>query len=224
MRRLRRAGRPPRRHDGTRGTRWTAINACLVPAAGFDSQEVITSEGLGDPDADAPGAAADGGPRRVAVRLLHTGFHLLDGRRVLSGRPHAERRRRSSDRKRAGHPERPEPDGAPTLMSIQPRRVRPPITNTGRTVSTCTRCPGTCAAAPGTGRSGTPPTHSAARGSPTRWRSAGPQPAPAPAPTVITARRDRVPAAGRPGPGAATCWPSTRTPDWSPDPPTGGSS
>ncbi len=30
-------------------TRWTAINACLVPAAGFDRQEVITSEGLGEP-------------------------------------------------------------------------------------------------------------------------------------------------------------------------------
>ncbi len=30
-------------------TRWTAINACLVPAAGFDAQEVVTSEGLGDP-------------------------------------------------------------------------------------------------------------------------------------------------------------------------------
>lgn len=30
-------------------TRWTAINACLVPAAGFDAQEVVTAEGLGDP-------------------------------------------------------------------------------------------------------------------------------------------------------------------------------
>jgi len=33
----------------SRTTRWTAINACLVPAAGFDAQEVVTSEGLGDP-------------------------------------------------------------------------------------------------------------------------------------------------------------------------------
>jgi xanthine dehydrogenase small subunit len=30
-------------------TKWTAINACLVPAAGFDAQEVVTAEGLGDP-------------------------------------------------------------------------------------------------------------------------------------------------------------------------------
>jgi xanthine dehydrogenase small subunit len=36
--------------NGSSGTRWTAINACLVPAAGFDAQEVVTSEGLGDPD------------------------------------------------------------------------------------------------------------------------------------------------------------------------------
>ena len=34
----------------TAGTRWTAINACLVPAAGLDDQEVVTAEGLGAPD------------------------------------------------------------------------------------------------------------------------------------------------------------------------------
>ena len=33
------------RPDGDR-TRWTAVNACLVPAAGFDGQEVVTAEGL----------------------------------------------------------------------------------------------------------------------------------------------------------------------------------
>ena len=36
------------------GSRWTAINACLVPAAGFDGQEVVTAEGLGRPDALHP--------------------------------------------------------------------------------------------------------------------------------------------------------------------------
>lgn len=36
-------------NGGSGTTRWTAINACLVPAAGFDAQEVITAEGLGDP-------------------------------------------------------------------------------------------------------------------------------------------------------------------------------
>ncbi len=32
------------------GTQWTAINACLVPAAALDGQEVVTAEGLGSPD------------------------------------------------------------------------------------------------------------------------------------------------------------------------------
>ena len=37
------------RPDGDH-TRWTAINACLVPAAGFDGQEVLTAEGLATGD------------------------------------------------------------------------------------------------------------------------------------------------------------------------------
>ncbi len=37
------------RPDGTDRTRWVAINACLVPAAAFDQQEVLTAEGLGRP-------------------------------------------------------------------------------------------------------------------------------------------------------------------------------
>ena len=37
------------RDDGPDRTRWTAINACLVPAAAFDQQEVVTAEGLGRP-------------------------------------------------------------------------------------------------------------------------------------------------------------------------------
>jgi len=32
-------------------TRWTALNACLVPVAALDGQEIVTSEGLGSPDA-----------------------------------------------------------------------------------------------------------------------------------------------------------------------------
>jgi xanthine dehydrogenase small subunit len=35
------------RDDGPGRTRWDAINACLVPAAAFDQQEVVTAEGLG---------------------------------------------------------------------------------------------------------------------------------------------------------------------------------
>jgi xanthine dehydrogenase small subunit len=37
------------RDDGPDRTRWVAINACLVPAAAFDEQEVVTAEGLGQP-------------------------------------------------------------------------------------------------------------------------------------------------------------------------------
>jgi xanthine dehydrogenase small subunit len=37
------------RDDGQNRTRWVAINACLVPAAAFDQQEVVTAEGLGRP-------------------------------------------------------------------------------------------------------------------------------------------------------------------------------
>jgi xanthine dehydrogenase small subunit len=43
---------PGAREDGpgrTRRSRWVAINACLVPAAAFDQQEVVTAEGLGRP-------------------------------------------------------------------------------------------------------------------------------------------------------------------------------
>jgi xanthine dehydrogenase small subunit len=39
--------------DGERST-WTAINACLVPAAALDGQEVVTAEGMGAPAALHP--------------------------------------------------------------------------------------------------------------------------------------------------------------------------
>jgi len=35
-------------------TEWTAVNACLLPIASLDGQEVITSEGLGSPEALHP--------------------------------------------------------------------------------------------------------------------------------------------------------------------------
>lgn len=42
------------RPDDNGGTRWTAVNACLPPAAAFAGQEIITAEGLGSPDALHP--------------------------------------------------------------------------------------------------------------------------------------------------------------------------
>jgi xanthine dehydrogenase small subunit len=35
-------------------TDWVAVNACLIPAAGLDGQEIVTSEGLGRPEAMHP--------------------------------------------------------------------------------------------------------------------------------------------------------------------------
>ena len=35
-------------------TEWTALNACLMPAAALDGQEVVTAEGLGSPEAMHP--------------------------------------------------------------------------------------------------------------------------------------------------------------------------
>ncbi len=36
--------------DDRDGTEWTAVNACLVPAAALDGQEIVTAEGLGSPE------------------------------------------------------------------------------------------------------------------------------------------------------------------------------
>ena len=36
------------------GTQWTAVNACLVPVAALDGQELVTAEGLGSPEAPHP--------------------------------------------------------------------------------------------------------------------------------------------------------------------------
>lgn len=50
--------------DDNGGTAWTPVNACLVPAAALDGQEVVTAEGLGTPDAMHPvqaGLAEAGG-------------------------------------------------------------------------------------------------------------------------------------------------------------------
>lgn len=52
------------RPDGPARSRWTAVNACLVPAAALDDQEVVTAEGLDTPQSLHPvqrGMAEGGG-------------------------------------------------------------------------------------------------------------------------------------------------------------------
>ncbi|WP_327351627.1 xanthine dehydrogenase small subunit [Streptomyces sp. NBC_01304] len=49
-------------------TDWVAVNACLVPAAALDGQEVITSEGLATPGADGTPAALHPVQEEMATR------------------------------------------------------------------------------------------------------------------------------------------------------------
>ena len=177
VRGVRRAGRP--RPDGPDRTRWVAINACLVPAAAFDQQEVVTAEGLGRPGQLHPvqREMADRGGSQCGY--CTPGLHLLDGRRVLPARARSRAPDRARQRLAAG------PNGQGRVRqrdaglngqgSPHGRTANGAGTSgagdelsTGRTGSTCTRSAATCAGAPGTGRSATPLTPSASRRRTTR--------------------------------------------------------
>ena len=105
------------------GSAWTALNACLVPAAALDGQEVVTAEGLGDPERPAPGAARARRARRVAVRLLHAGLRVQHGRRVLPARPPRQRPRRPRARPQRLRPARAQRQPVPLhRLPADPRR------------------------------------------------------------------------------------------------------
>ena len=119
VRRLLGAGRPARDARTTLcrtagATRWTALNACLRAGARArrpGGRHLRRPRHAGCP---APGAAGDGRPRWLAVRLLHAGLHLQHGRRVLPAGP---RRRQRAIRRTNGH--------ATAARRARPQRVRP---------------------------------------------------------------------------------------------------
>ena len=146
------------RDDGAGGTRWVAINACLVPAAGFDQQEVVTAEGLGQPGDLHPVQ------REMARRGGSQCGYCTPGFICAM----------AAEYYRPGRaPRQPQPATA-TQPHSNGRTPSPATTSTARTGSTCTRSAATCAAAPATGPSGTPPTPSAHRTRPTRCWPARP--------------------------------------------------
>ena len=208
------------RDDGPDRTRWVAINACLVPAAAFDQQEVVTAEGLGRPTggAAAPGPARDGRARRLAVRLLHARLHLLDGRRVLPARAGGRRRRRAGSRVRTGRVATPPANGdAPgrgrrRRRGARAERVRP--ARAERQPVPLHRVPADQGRGlrPGPARGGRPVPGPAGR------------PAPAPAATTSRERPGPLRPPGRAWPRRSNCWPPSRTRGWWPGPPTGASS
>ena len=204
----------------TSSTRWTAINACLVPAAGLDGQEVVTAEGLGQP------GDLHTVQQEMAVRggsqcgYCTPGLHLLDGRRVLPRRP-------SRPPRRAGRPETEPATEAAAERRPERRRPTAPVTpdhehgpngfdlhSLSGNLCRCTGYRPIRDAAYALGR----------RTRPTRSSPGWTQPAPAP---VATARptATRARSSGRPTwPRPSTCWPSTRTRCSSPARPTGASS
>ena len=110
VRRLLGAGRPA----GRRTRRHPVDGAERLPRAGARAGRPggRHAEGLGTPGRPAPGAAGDGRPRRLPVRLLHAGIHLQHGCGVLPPGP------------RRGGPVRPTADSA-AARRARPQRVRP---------------------------------------------------------------------------------------------------
>ena len=215
------------RPDGEGSSRWTAINACLVPAAGLDNQEVITAEGLGQPGALHPvqREMADRGGSQCGyctpgfICSMASEFYRSD-RRAANGsatgpcgrpttQPAPAARRRS--------------DAGPTGPTRR-RPATPPDHEHGPNgfdlhalSGNLCRCTGYRPIKDAAYALGAPDAADPlfARLAPSRHRPRPPPGSPA----------ARAPTTGRPtGARRWTCSPRTRTPCWSPAPPTGASS
>ena len=126
------------RPDGDQKSRWTAINACLVPAAGFEGQVVVTAEGLGTPEALHPvqQEMADRGGSQCGY--CTPGFVC-----AMAGEYYRPDRTPTGRTERSAAAE-PGSDGRPPLAAARTARPTPPgpatrpITSTAPTASTCT--------------------------------------------------------------------------------------
>ena len=131
------------RPDGVDRTRWTAINACLVPAAGFDGQELITVEGIGTPEAMHPvqREMADRGGSQCGyctpgfICAMAGEYYRPD--RTPTGQVERVAEAESGSGWRCGRSE-----AVAMVIPTPPRRARPRTTSTGPMGSTCTRLSG----------------------------------------------------------------------------------
>ena len=122
------------RPDGD-GTRWTPVNACLVPAAALDGQEVVTAEGLGTPGrtctrcrpSSPSGAARSAATARPGfVCSMAAEYYRADrGRRDRPTRARPQRLRPPRDRRQPVPLHRLPPDPRRRLGARRARRRRP---------------------------------------------------------------------------------------------------
>ena len=128
--------------DGSGRTRWTALNACLVPALALDGQEVVTAEGLGRPGALHPvqremavrGGSQCGYCTPGFICSMAAEYYRPD--RAVDRSDHQRARRRG----RRARPQRVRPARAerqPVPLHRLPadprRRLRPRVTDPGTT-------------------------------------------------------------------------------------------
>ena len=125
------------RPDGAGATQWTAINACLVPIAALDGQEVVTAEGLGTPDRLHPvqhemavrggsqcGYCTPGFVCSMAAEFYRAGRRQRDWRRGRRRRGWIGRPRARSQRLRPARAQR-QPLPMHRLPADPRRRLRP---------------------------------------------------------------------------------------------------